>query len=538
MKFAIIDLGRFSRPLTNFNPRMTAPNNSEIKGTLQEHSLAELLAEISQAGLSGSFRFSHLDEKAMVYLQDGKVVFAASNLRQHRLFQMLLEGETIKKEILGEIQNFTNDFEFAEGIIKKGLFDKETIDVFFGKQIEEIIKRILSWQTGNWSFSHLARAKETMRFQVDTTRILVDFIRAKSDEEISRNFRRLDESFVVREGFPINFNLHPVEGYIFSRLNSVPVKLLDIKNHSGMPAPLTLKVLYILWVGGFIKRLHWNSTFSENKVKELLSAKLTLKTPIVQPEVKVEKVEPIKEESVQLESEDIEIDEIQLLQQYLDRVENAESYYEILDVSIKAALPEIKSAYFKLAKSYHPDKFHNDADLQRLQRIQNSFTEIARAYETLKDEKSRETYDFKLRKYLESVKEQEKFASTDSKGQKVQPDKAKIEFDQGFDLLLNEDYENASPFLARAVQLSPDNARYHAYYGKSLSYAQNQRHRAEAEIREAIKLDAENVSYRIMLVEFYIQFNLLKRAEGELQRLLSAFPGNKEAQVLLDSLPK
>jgi curved DNA-binding protein CbpA len=534
----MIDLGRFSRPLTDFIPRMTAPSNSEIKGTLQEHSFAELLAETSQAGLSGSFRLSHLDEKAIVYLQDGKVVFAVSNLRQHRLFQMLLENETIKKEILAGIPNFTNDFEFAEGLIKKGIFDKEAIDVLFGKQIEEIIKRILSWQTGNWSFNHLARAKETMHCQVDTARILIDFVREKSDEEISRNFRSLEETFSIREGYPIDVNLHPVEGYIFSRLNSVPVKLLDIKNHSGMPTPVTLKVLYILWVGGFIKRFHWNSTFSENKIRELLSAKLTLKTPMVQPETKSEKVEPVKEQAVKFESEDIEIDEIQLLNQYLDRVENAESYYEILDVPIKAALPEIKAAYFKLAKSYHPDKFHNDADSKRLQRIQNSFTEIARAYETLKDEKSRETYDFKLRKYLESIKEQEKFVSTDLKGQKAQPDKAKMEFDQGFDLLLNEDHENASPFLARAVQLAPDNARYHAYYGKSLSYAQNQRHKAEAEIREAIKLDPENVSYRLMLVEFYIQFNLLKRAEGELQRLLAAFPGNKEAQVLLDSLPK
>jgi hypothetical protein len=51
-----------------------------------------------------------------------------------------------------------------------------------------------------------------------------------------------------------------------------------------------------------------------------------------------------------------------------------------------------------------------------------------------------------------------------------------------------------------------------------------------------MKLDPQNAGYRIMLVEFYIQFSLLKRAEGELQRLLTQFPNNKEAQILLDNL--
>jgi hypothetical protein len=41
-----------------------------------------------------------------------------------------------------------------------------------------------------------------------------------------------------------------------------------------------------------------------------------------------------------------------------------------------------------------------------------------------------------------------------------------------------------------------------------------------------------------MLAEFFIQFNLLKRAEGELNRLLAVYPSNREARELLDSLRK
>jgi hypothetical protein len=52
----------------------------------------------------------------------------------------------------------------------------------------------------------------------------------------------------------------------------------------------------------------------------------------------------------------------------------------------------------------------------------------------------------------------------------------------------------------------------------------------------AIKLDPNEPSFRIMLAEFFIQVNLRKRAEGELNRLLAIFPSNQEAKRLLQGL--
>ena len=42
-------------------------------------------------------------------------------------------------------------------------------------------------------------------------------------------------------------------------------------------------------------------------------------------------------------------------------------------------------------------------------------------------------------------------------------------FDHGFSLLVDDDIDAALPFLARAVGFAPNNARYHAYYGKALA---------------------------------------------------------------------
>ena len=120
----------------------------------------------------------------------------------------------------------------------------------------------------------------------------------------------------------------------------------------------------------------------------------------------------------------------------------------------------------------------------------------------------------------------------------IQSDQAAENFEQGFSFLMDERNESALPFIARAVHFAPDNARYHAYHGKVLSFDKSQRHKAEAELQTAIKLDGENVDYRIMLAEFFIQIGFIKRAEGELNRLLAIFPNNKEAQLLLDNLAR
>ena len=62
-------------------------------------------------------------------------------------------------------------------------------------------------------------------------------------------------------------------------------------------------------------------------------------------------------------------------------------YYNILDVSEHASADEIKKAYRKLARKYHPDRNPGDA------KAEERFKEIQEAYEVLSDPKKRKQYD-------------------------------------------------------------------------------------------------------------------------------------------------
>ncbi len=66
------------------------------------------------------------------------------------------------------------------------------------------------------------------------------------------------------------------------------------------------------------------------------------------------------------------------------------NYYDILGVSKTASQDEIKSAYRKLAKQYHPDFHPGDAVAAE------KFKEINEANATLSDEQKRKQYDYEL----------------------------------------------------------------------------------------------------------------------------------------------
>lgn len=89
-------------------------------------------------------------------------------------------------------------------------------------------------------------------------------------------------------------------------------------------------------------------------------------------------------------------------------------YYRCLELSPLAKEEEIKKAYRKLAKRYHPDTASNDLGREK------KFQEIQAAYAVLSDPKKRNEYDVRIAK--------ESAASTQKKKTSSQKDVVSSDF--------------------------------------------------------------------------------------------------------------
>lgn len=70
-----------------------------------------------------------------------------------------------------------------------------------------------------------------------------------------------------------------------------------------------------------------------------------------------------------------------------------ENCYDVLEVTREATKSEIAKNYRKLARQYHPD-LHRSQEAKEIAEVQ--FKRVANAYEILKDEESRNDYDYML----------------------------------------------------------------------------------------------------------------------------------------------
>lgn len=544
-----------------------------MNGQLNEHPLVELLHEISVAKLSGALRLTHERVKTVIYFDAGETIYAASNLRAHRLAECARRWGAVSEAQLARIQERETDIKMADALADSGALSREALAELIARQVAAVLRPALLWTEGEWDFNASVRLTEGVRVQIESRTLLVEAARRLPSEFVIARFTGEEENLSpaqtdsnaiassAAQSVASKTELQPAEAFVLSRADAA-LRISELVAISGLPEDETLRIIYALTLGGFLERDKWPKAFSDEAIKKDLAQKAAnAKAALARTAAALAAKKNGATSAPAIPSnlnEQLDLDGL------FARLGSAQDHYMIMGVVRRATTDEIKQAYHALARRFHPDKYVKEASKELHARIENAFTQIAQAYETLRDKQLRATYDYKLETQKASPRAGETLASVrNSTGSRASetseasaaqtkpsggnqassstaasvPPLAEEKYRQGMAALQQNNPALATTCLAEAARLAPKESRYRAQYGRALAAA-GQLRQAEVELQAAIALDAATVSFRVMLAEIYRDIGLLRRAQGELERALAIDPQHTAAQQLLQNLTR
>lgn len=491
-----------------------------MEGQLSEQPLAELIREISAKSLGGRLRLEHDRVKVVAYFDNGNFIYAASNVRTLRLREYLLKGNLVTELALKQFNDRVSDNDVIKVLYAQKLLSPSDVEQVQAKQVADVLCLALLWTEGVWEFDSRSRLSEQLNLKIDATALLLDAGRRLPAKFAASRFRNPVEVITPLDTPLIHENLLPAEVFMLSRLDR-PMVLRDLIAISGAGEEETLKIVYSLALAGLLKRENWKDAFGASQL-----------TPSPAPE---------PESSPAREQAEIDREEIE---SFLARVRNAQTHYEVLGVNWDESAESLKAVYYQLARRYHPDRFRKTQPAV-VSRLESAFARITQAYDTLRDDTLRASYNSKLaaRRKAQQLADASKPATPQEPGAEgvAEPavskaERAAAQFKEALAALELGERKVALGLFASAARAVPNEARYRARYGELLAGDERTRRMAETELTAAIKLDPGNAEYRVMLAELYRDLGLKLRAKGEAERAVAADPNHQRARELLREL--
>lgn len=219
-----------------------------------------------------------------------------------------------------------------------------------------------------------------------------------------------------------------------------------------------------------------------------------------------------------------EVDDPEFTQRFEQMSE--QNFFEVLDLSGSPTDREVKRAYFKVAKQFHPDKLYDHQGRTVKKHADKLFSLINRAYEQLRTEDGRKEYETKLRELAEGI-------DLDRDAEKML--NAEIEFQKGAAMMRKRDFAAATIHFQAALDLNSREAEHHLYLGWARFQScypadESGWRKAVTEIHEGLNIDPDAVQGLFFLATIFKVTGDMDKAEEFFGKVLKKRPHHVEAQ--------
>ncbi len=186
-------------------------------------------------------------------------------------------------------------------------------------------------------------------------------------------------------------------------------------------------------------------------------------------------------------------------------------YYQILGISRGAGAAEVRSAYARLARERHPDRFTDPAEKAKAQEF---FKEATAAFNTLSNDRSRREYDAEV-----------------DRPRPVGPEEiARDAYARGAQALEARQFHDAVELFRTAAHHAPNEARNHAGLARALAANPQSAREAIQSVERAIQLEPRQAAHQVLLAQLYHAQGLRLRARKAVEAALALAP--RDPQVL------
>jgi hypothetical protein len=171
----------------------------EYRGDLAVTPLAEILATIHRYRVPGVVRVSREARQRLVYIDDGLVVFAATNEREASLGAYLLRRRILPADVAREAaRQVRPGVRLGQILLEMGVLDEDGMRHAVSGQIREILWGAFDWDSGEVVFDiGERRSDEVIRIDLSIPEVIVEGIRRSADPR--RLVQRLGQATTVLE---------------------------------------------------------------------------------------------------------------------------------------------------------------------------------------------------------------------------------------------------------------------------------------------------------------------------------------------------
>lgn len=516
-----------------------------MNDTFSEGLLPGILRELYVGRKTGVLSFVRGEQRRALHFRKGHIVRGESSVKDEHLGETLVRNGLLSEEGLARATAVVvgEDKRLGVALRELGLFEGQALEDALALQVREILNNAISTGEGRYAFEEQPADGETRQdaevtLKLSTAELILEAVRRVEDPDVVRYALGDVDRVLGHSNDPLlrfqRISLTPSDGFILSRIDGT-LSAREIIQMSPTPAEETEHSLFGLLCTGIIEFLPLPPKPAPAPAPRRVAVRAAAETPAPPP------AEPV---APPLRPEELEAQKAleERRQEVLEAFEGLKTrnHFEVLEIPRASNEVQVKEAYFKLARRFHPDT-HHDAHLADLHdKIEAIFIRLGEAYEVLRDRNRRASYESDLAARAPRPPLSVAANPGAAANPELETHVAEESVKRAERYLLEEKYWDAIQLLEPAIGALSGKSKVRARLALARAYLKNPHwlKRAEEVLQAITREDGRSAEAFFLLGLLYKQGGLRSRAASMFRKALELKPDHEQAAAELAGLPR